>query len=188
MHSIEPHYLWRNLYVAAEDPYSPFFGSEYSEFEFTNTLYDHLIHPQWDDFGSTTLFLKILFVDYEKSFAILEFMGEWNDTLYNDIMVLKREVIDLLVENGIHKFIILGENVLNFHASDDSYYQEWSEDIEDGWIALMNFRDQVLNEFDSENISQYFVQGGTLEDIAWRTQTPLQLFENVDSFVEDMLV
>ena len=85
-------------------------------------------------------------------------------------------------------FIVLGENVLNFHASDDSYYQEWFEDIEGGWIALLNFRDQVLDEFDSENISQYFVQGGTLEDIAWRTQTPHQLFENVDSFVEDMMV
>ena len=40
-----------------------------------------------------------------KGFTIIELLGEWNDTLYNDIMYLKREVIDNLISNGIDNFI-----------------------------------------------------------------------------------
>ena len=54
--------------------------------------------------------------------------GEWNDTLHNDIMFFKRNVIDHLIGQGIRKFILLGENLLNFHGSrDDEYYEEWFE-------------------------------------------------------------
>ena len=59
MHSIEPYYHWRNLYIASEDDASPFYGREYSEFEFENKVYNFLIHPQWDSIGSETLFIKI---------------------------------------------------------------------------------------------------------------------------------
>ena len=114
-------------------------------------------------------------------------IGEWNDTLYNDIMILKREFIDLLVDEGITKFILIGENILNFHSSDDSYYEEWFEDIEDGWIALINFRDHVLEEFASENIDQYFITGGDLDDLPWRTLNPSQLFTKVEKTVTKRL-
>ncbi|HVE60288.1 MAG TPA: hypothetical protein VNA26_00615, partial [Chitinophagaceae bacterium] len=78
MHTIEPFYNWRHLYMSEEDENSPFFGREYSEFEFTNSIYDHFIHPQWDDIGSPTLFMKIIFADYEEGFAVIELLGEWN--------------------------------------------------------------------------------------------------------------
>lgn len=68
MHEIEPFYRWRDDYVAEEDPLSPFFGTEYSEFEFDKQVYNFLLHPQWDSFGSNTLYLKVLYVDYEKGF------------------------------------------------------------------------------------------------------------------------
>ena len=123
MHSIEPYYNWRDEYIAEEDERSPFYGREYSEFEYTNSIYDHLIHPQWDEFGSPTLLMKILYADYERGFAIMEFIGEWNDCLHNDIMFLKRDIADELMHEGINKFILIGENVLNFHYSDDSYYE-----------------------------------------------------------------
>ncbi len=97
MHDIEPHYSWRNLYSAEEDERSPFFGREYSEFEFTNSIYGYCIHPQWDEIGSPTLFIKILFVDYDEKFAVIEMLGEWNDCLHNDIMFLKRDAIDKLM-------------------------------------------------------------------------------------------
>jgi hypothetical protein len=42
-------------------------------------------------------------------------MGEWNDCINNDIMFLKRDVIEPMLENGSVKFILVGENVLNFH-------------------------------------------------------------------------
>jgi hypothetical protein len=185
MHDLEPYYNWRGLYIASEDPYSPFYEREYSEFEFTDKIYNHYIHPQWDSFGSQTLFMKILFVDYEDGYAIMEFIGEWNDLLYNDIMLLKREIIEHLMQYGISKYILLGENVLNFHSSDDCYYEEWFEEVndEDGWIAIVNLRDHVLEDFQSANIDSYFVLGGTLNDTRWRTHSPDQFFQQIQSQV-----
>ena len=185
MHDLEPYYNWRGLYIASEDPYSPFYEREYSEFEFTDKIYNHYIHPQWDSFGSQTLFMKILFVDYEDGYAIMEFIGEWNDLLYNDIMLLKREIIEHLMQYGISKYILLGENVLNFHSSDDCYYEEWFEEVndEDGWIAIVNLRDHVLEDFQSANIDSYFVLGGALNDTRWRTHSPDQFFQQIQSQV-----
>ena len=92
MHEIEPYYKWRDDYVASEDEYSPFYATQYSEFEFDKQVYNYLLHPQWDSFGSNTLYIKVLFVDYERSYTIIEFIGEWNDAINNDIMLLKREI------------------------------------------------------------------------------------------------
>jgi hypothetical protein len=185
LHTLEPYYNWRGLYIASEDPHSPFYGREYSEFEFEQKIYDHYIHPQWDNFGSQTLFIKIIYADYELGFAIMELMGEWNDLLYNDIMFLKREIVESLNLEGIHKFILIGENVLNFHHSDDSYYEEWFEDVNDndGWIAMLNFRDHVLEDFERANIDSYFVMGGKLNELRWRTMLPEQLMESVEQHV-----
>ena len=183
MHAIEPYYNWRNLYAAEEDENSPFFGNEYSEFYFTDHIYDHAIHPQWDNIGSTTLFIKILFVDYVEGLAIIELMGEWNDTLYNDVMTFKRDAVELLIENGVNKFVLIGENVLNFHSSDDCYYEEWFDEVEDGWIALINFRDHVLQEFKNCNIDQFFLLGGKLNDLSWRTRLPEEVFKITNDLV-----
>jgi len=184
VHSIEPFYQWRGYYIASEDPNSPFYNREYSEFEFTDTIYNYYIHPQWDNMGSKTLFLKILYVDYELGYTILEFIGEWNDAIENDIMVLKRDIVEPLMEQGINKFILVGENVLNFHYSDDCYYEEWFDEVEEGWIALINFHDHVLTEFERINIDQYFVMGGELEDIEWRTYMPHQFYTKVENLVQ----
>ena len=121
---------------------------KYSEFEFTNTIYNFYIHPQWDHFGSPTLYLKILFADYKHHFVIIELIGEWNDAINNDIMFLKREVIDPFISNGIYKFILIGENVLNFHASDDCYYEEWYEDVRDGRMDRIHQLPRSCNKRD----------------------------------------
>ncbi|HAQ70860.1 hypothetical protein N9A49_03315 [Salibacteraceae bacterium] len=184
MHNIEPYFNWRNLYLAEEDERSPFFGREYSEVYYTDSIYDHYIHPQWDNIGSETLFLKILYADYDDHFAVIEFIGEWNDTLHNDIMTLKRDIIDQLIDEGINKFILIGENVLNFHSSDDSYYEEWYEDIEDGWVVLLNFRDHVLNDFKDAGVDNYFMYGGPMNDFEWGSFRPLQLFQKIEQIVE----
>ena len=183
MHTIEPHFNWRHLYIASEDTRSPFYGREYSEFEFSNTIYDYFIHPQWDQIGSATLYIKIIYANYEKGFCIIELLGEWNDCLYNDIMYLKRNIADELVVNGIDKFILIGENVLNFHAAEDDYYQEWFEDIEDGWIALINLRDHVIAEMESASLDFYLAFGGSLNDVEWRNLSPKQVFEKVSSLI-----
>lgn len=185
MHEIEPYYNWRNYYVASEDPYSPFYNREYSEIYYSEAIYDHYIHPQWDNIGSPTLFIKILFADYQDGFAIIEIMGEWNDCINNDIMTLKRDIIEIMMQEGISKFILIGENVLNFHSSDELYYEEWFDDVEDmgGWISLLNFREHVLDDFEAADVDSYFVMGGKLNDIGWRTLTPIQLYNKVDKMV-----
>lgn len=174
-------------YVASEDPLSPFYNREYSEFEFSNTVYNYYIHPQWDAIGSPTLFIKILFTEYEEGYAVIEMMGEWNDAIGNDIMILKRDIIEPMMEEGINKFILIGENVLNFHYSDDCYYEEWFDEVEDGWIAMINFHNHVIREFERINIDHYFVMGGELEDIEWRTYQPYQFFKKVDGLVQKRL-
>lgn len=180
MHEIEPYYRWRDDYIAAEDERSPFYGTEYSEFEFDKQIYNFLLHPQWDSFGSSTLYLKVLFADYRRGYTIIELIGEWNDAIYNDIMLLKREVIDMMIHTGISKFIFIGENVLNFHSSDDCYYEEWFQDIEDGWIAAVNFRQHVRDEFKTSNIDYFINFDGSLNDMNWRNQRPLQVYKAVE--------
>lgn len=187
MQDIEPYYNWRHLYTADEDELSPFYGRVYSEFEYSNTIYNYYIHPQWDDFGSSTLYIKILFADYENGFAILELIGEWNDAINNDIMMLKRDVIDQLTGNGIRKFILIGENVLNFHASDDCYYQEWFDDVEDGWVVALNFQEHVLGEFSRNNIDYFLTYGGELDNLSWRSFRPMQLYKKIDSIIKHRL-
>lgn len=133
--------------------------------------------------GSATLYLKILFADYKSGYCILELIGEWNDLLYNDIMFLKRNVAEPLISSGITRFILIGENVLNFHADDDSYYQEWFDDTEDGWIACINFREHVLSEIQRGRLDYYLATGGKLNGIAWRTLAPNQLFSLINSLI-----
>lgn len=179
MQNIEPYYQWRHLYMAEEDPLSPFYGREYSEFEFTQTVYNYYIHPQWDEFGSNTLYLKILFTDYEEGYTIIELLGEWNDAIGNDIMMLKREIIDLLIAEGIRKFILITENVLNFHSSDDSYYEEWNEDIIDdgGWVVMLNMPEHSQREMRAAGIGRYiFFQ----EYDEWRTHQPPVVLNKVE--------
>lgn len=183
MQDIEPYYNWRTLYIASEDERSPFFCRENSEFEYTDAVYDHYIHPQWDNMGSPTLFIKILYADYDEHFAIVEMIGEWNDCIHNDIMILKRKIVEDMIYQGIRKFILVGENVFNFHSSDDSYYEEWFNELDEGWIALVNFREHVLDEFRREKIDTYFVTGGEINDISWRTENPIELFQKVDALV-----
>lgn len=180
MHEIEPYFNWRHLYTAEEDEQSPFYGKEYSEFEYSNTVYNYYIHPQWDEFGSRTLYLKVLYADYEQNFAIIEMIGEWNDAVENDIMQLKRSLVDQMVKKGLYKFILITENVLNFHSSDADYYEEWLEDIQDegGWIVAVNMPEQTQYDFIHSRIAPYL---RFLESPNWRTFQPQHFFQTIDN-------
>ena len=180
MQDIEPYYNWRHLYTAEDDKLSPFYGRTYSEFEFSQTLYNFYIHPQWDDFGSKTLYMKILFVDYDLQFAIIELLGEWNDAIENDIMTMRRDITDLLYKTGIVKFILISENVLNFHSSDDSYYEEWHEQLEDdnGWVVILNLPEQSKYDFKKARLTNYI---NFMELDQWRTLKPEHIFNIIDN-------
>ena len=179
MHEIEPFYNWRHIYVSEEDERSPFYGRVYSEFEFSLTVYNYYIHPQWDDFGSRTLYMKIIYADYELNFCIIELLGEWNDAIENDIMEMKREVMDLLYNEGIYKYILITENVLNFHSSDKEYYQEWYDEVseQNGWIVALNMPQATQQDFRKKKLN-YYIE--LMELPEWRVYKPYHLFKKID--------
>lgn len=187
MHDIEPHFRWREEYCAEDDERSPFYGEIYNELGFSTKVYNYFIHPQWDKFGSDNLYLKILFIDYEDAYCIIEMIGEWNDCLYNDVMFLKRNIIEHLTGEGINKFIIIGEAMLNFHGSDDCYYEEWHEEVgeEGGWIVFVNFSDVVVNEMESFSIHHYINMGDDFNDVIWRPYKPIHLFQQITLRVQN---
>ncbi len=179
MHNIEPFYNWRHIYVSEEDSHSPFYGRTYSEFEFSQAVYNFYIHPQWDDFGSRTLYMKVLIADYDDQYAVIELLGEWNDALENDIMELKREVLDKFMEEGIYKFILIAENVLNFHSDGRDYYEELMEDVQEGkgWVVCLNMPEQTQYDFKRAHLDNYV----KLKDLPnWRTYKPIHLFRKLD--------
>jgi hypothetical protein len=187
MHEIEPYYNWLKYYDPAEDERSPFYGKEYNFDRYSETIYGYYIDPAWDSIGSETLYIKILYADYDAGYCVIEFIGEWNDTLHNDIMTLKRNILEVLINEGINKFILIGENILNFHGSDDSYYEEWFEEVGDGWIAAVNFPEFVRHEFQKYHIDQYINMGGTLQLDRWRTLLPTVFYDLVSNFVQRRL-
>ena len=180
MQELEPFHRWRDLYLAEEDSRSPFYGVKHDHFEYTTTVYNYYLHPEWDDMGSKTLYLKILFADYRKKYVIIELIGEWNDAIENDIMILKREVIDPLFDMGISKYILVAENVLNFHSSDKEYYEEWYENVSDenGWIVCLNMPESSQYDFRKMKLN-YFIELRNMPD--WRRYQPDGVFTIIDS-------
>lgn len=178
MHDIEPYHKWRDHYIASEDKRSPFFRRKYSEFYFTKKIYNYYIHPQWDGFGSETLYIKVLYVDYDEGFTVIELLGEWNDCIANDFLSLKKFVLQRMGAEGISKFVFFGENLLNFHAEDDDYYEEWLEEIreEDGWAVCINFREHVMEEMRSARLHHYLELSPALTDLNWRQYRPQELY------------
>jgi len=187
MHQIEPYAGWLKYYDSSSDHRSPFHGKEYNYDLYSETIYGYYIDPAWDNFGSETLYVKILFADYLEGYAILEFIGEWNDTLYNDIMTLKRDFLELLMHEGINKFILIGENIFNFHGSDDLYYEEWFEEVEEGWIAAVNFPEFIQQEFKKYRVDVYVNMGGTLQIDQWRTLHPKRFYDLVNALIQRRL-
>jgi len=186
MHDIEPFYNWRHIYVSEEDVKSPFYGRVYSEFQFTQTIYNYYIHPQWDDFGSRTLYMKVLMADYDEHYAIIEMIGEWNDAIENDIMEMKREVVDIFFAEGITKFILIAENVLNFHSGDKDYYEEWYDEVSDlgGWIVCLDMPEQTQYDFRKAKLNRYI----ELQEIDnWRIYKPFHLFKKIDEQILNRL-
>jgi hypothetical protein len=187
MHEIEPYYNWLKYYDSAQDERSPFFGKQYNFDQYSETIYGYYIDPAWDNIGSETLYVKILYTDYDLGYTVMEFIGEWNDAINNDIMILKRNIIEHFIHEGVNKFILIGENILNFHGSDDCYYEEWFEDVEDGWIAAVSFPAFVQEEFKKYNVDNYINMGGTLQIDKWRTLQPHSFFELVRQLIQRRL-
>ncbi|MCA6440958.1 MAG: hypothetical protein IM581_13580, partial [Chitinophagaceae bacterium] len=97
----------------------------------------------------------------------------------NDIMELKREVLDLLFQQHITKYILITENVLNFHSSDKEYYQEWYEELseENGWVVALNMPEATQYDFKKKKLN-YYIELMELPD--WRVYKPYHLFKKID--------
>lgn len=186
MHTIEPFYNWRHIYITEEDKFSPFYKVHHNEFTYTKTVYNYFIHPQWDEFGSNTLYLKLIYVDYELNFCVIELIGEWNDALENDFMSFKREILDLLMANKISKFILVAENVLNFHSGDKDYYEELYEEMseENGWAVALNMPEATQYDFKKRKLHQIIE---LMEIVDWRSYKPYHLFKKIDKLISDRL-
>jgi hypothetical protein len=183
MHELEPFYNWQHQYVSETDPRSPFFGREHSEFEYSNTIYNYFIHPQWDDLGSKTLYGKVLMADYEEGYLVMELIGEWNDALENDIMTLKRDVFEPFMCEGIRCFILIAENVLNFHSDIRDYYEEWAEELADvgGWAVCLNLPESSRREFKQASLTSYLP---VMDLHDWRNYKPIHLFRKLKAEFE----
>lgn len=190
MHTLTPYERWNAFYNSSYDELSPFAGKEYNYDVYSDNIYGYYIDPAWDYIGSETLYIKLLFVEYDLGFAVIELIGEWNDAINNDIMHLKRNILEHMMYCGINKFVLIGENVMNFHGSDDCYYEEWFEEVEDaqqGWIAAVNFQDFVIVEMSKYNVDSYVNMGGSLQIEKWRTLHPLKFYELVSSLIQRRL-
>ena len=184
---IEPFFGWLDHYSHDQDAKSPFHGVDHNLFEFDRRVYNVPAHPLWDDFGSESLLVKILFADYRKGYAILELFGEWNDLYDNDFRLLAENCLTYLIDNGIQQFIIICENVFHGYFETDDYYQALQEELEDGWLCAIRLREELQEEMIKYGINQYFFWSPMLDDVPWRTIKPPQLYALVASRLQNLL-
>jgi len=78
------------------------------------------------------------------------------------------------------EFILIAENVLNFHFDIDDYYAEWLEDVEEGWICVLNLQEHVQDEFFNHKLHYYLNFGDELNNMNWRTQKAPDVFQEVN--------
>ncbi len=188
LHDIEPFYGWLSLYSHDQDERSPFHNVDHNQFYYDRSVNHIPAHPLWDDFGSESLLLKILYADYGQGFAIIELFGEWNDLFDNDFKLLAENCLTYLVDEGIQKFILICENVFHIYLEQDDYYQAMQEELEeDGWLCVVRLREHVREEMEQYTVADYFYSSPLLDDIPWRKLKPLQLFALVQSRMPRLL-
>ena len=81
MHKIMPFERWNQYYNSSYDEKSPFAGKKYNYDVYSENIYGYYIDPAWDFIGSETLYIKIIYADYDTGFAVMEMLGEWNDAI-----------------------------------------------------------------------------------------------------------
>ena len=77
--------------------------------------------------------------------------------------------------------------MLNFHGGDEDYYEEWFDDIEDGWIAAINFREHVEDEMIRAHVDRYMLIGEPFNNLNWRKYKPQALALLVETVMQKRL-
>lgn len=187
LHEIEPFYGWLNHYSHESDVNSPFHKVDHNMFYFDRSVNRIPAHPLWDDIGSESLLVKILYADYQEGFAVIELFGEWNDLFENDFKLLAENCLTYLIDAGIQRFVLVCENVFNIYLESDDYYEALQEEVEDGWVCLLRPREQVWEELEGYGIAPYFFRSEVLDDLNWRKLKPPQLFTAVQHRMPKLL-
>ena len=89
-------------------------------------------------------------------------------------------MIDQLFSEGITKFILITENVLNFHSGDRDYYEEWFDEVtdENGWIVALNMPEATQYDFRRKKLN-YYIE--LMEMPNWRVFKPEHLFAVINN-------
>ncbi len=182
MQNILPTFSWQKYYNSSRDSKSPFFGLK-PKSNYENEIYGYFIDPAWQYIGSETLYCNILMVNYDLKYAVIELFGEWNDALHNDIKWLKNTVLDTFIQNEITHFVLITENILQYHGSFSDYYEELYEDTEEGWLCILELPTFLETEFNKFKMQRYFHFGGSLNFSNWRTFKPNDLFSKLNVLV-----
>ena len=108
------------------------------------------------------------------SAAVLGLLAAWS------VMHLRLEA------EGIAKFILITENVLNFHSGDKDYYIEWFEEAtdENGWIVALNMPEATQQDFKKRKLN-YFIELMQLGN--WRAYKPEDLFTKINDEISRRL-
>ena len=187
LRDIEPFFGWLPWYNHEVDERSPFHDVEHNLFYYDRSINRIPAHPLWDDMGSESLLLKILFVDYQEGYAIIELFGEWNDLYENDFKILLENCLNCLIDYGVQKFIFICENVFHAYLDADDYYHAAYEELEDGWMTIVRARDCVKEELDQYGISQYFYFNDIIDELPWRKLKPFQLYHLIEGRMQKVL-
>jgi hypothetical protein len=180
LHDIEPFYGWLQWYNQQMDPNSPFHEVEHNQFVFNRSINEIPAHPLWDEIGSESLLVKILFADYDEGYAIIELFGEWNDLFENDYKLFSENCLTFLIDAGISRFILVCENVFHTYLQSDDYYDALQDELGDeGWICLLRARPHVKEEMEHYGIAPYFYWSELLDELNWRKLRPEPLYELV---------
>jgi hypothetical protein len=97
-------------------------------------------------------------------------------------MLLKRYVLEPFESESIHKFILIAENVLNFHSDGTDYYDELSQELREsgGWVVCLNMPYQSEIEFKQAG-NHHFIELYNIPE--WRSYRPFHLLRKVESLI-----
>lgn len=185
---VEPFYGWLHLYSHDRDEHSPFHAVEHNLFEYDRHVYNFPAHPTWDHIDSESLLVKILYADYTRGFAVLEFLGEWNDLHENDFKLLRANCLDLLAAAGIVRYVFVLENVFHIYLDQPDYYEEFMDQLDGGWLVLLGARAEVQQDVVEYGLSDYFFWSAALDALNWRKMNPWHLLERIELVMSRLLV
>jgi hypothetical protein len=98
-------------------------------------------------------------------------------------MTLKRDVLEPFFAEGIRCFILIAENVLNFHSDITDYYEELAEELSDrgGWAVCLNMPESSRLEFEQSGLNRFLP---LLDLYDWRNYKPIHLFRKLRDIFE----